>query len=68
MKSYVELYMIRNCFLKLTGPLVKEVDGKATVVGIVSWVKNRDCRGTNVFANVAKFTDWLQERMKMELS
>ena len=47
------------------------VNGKATVVGIVSdgattCGTSSDWITPNFYANVANFTDWLQERMYMD--
>ena len=49
-----------------------DVNGVATVVGIVSTGATTcgtsfDWITPNIYANVAEFGDWLQERMKMEL-
>ena len=52
-------------FLFILGPLIKNVNGKATLVGIVSWASNSTCNPEYPlgFVNVAKFTNWIYEKM-----
>ena len=57
-------------FLFIIGPLVMNVNGKATLVGIVSWGTDKiECPAKYpvVFANVAKYTHWIHEKMMTDL-
>ena len=45
-----------------SGGLIKDVAGKATIIGIVSWGKSGCPVGRPaVYTNVAKFSNWIEE-------
>ena len=48
----------------ISGGLIKNVEGKATIIGITSW-GYRSCPvgRPGVFTNVAKFSDWIEKIM-----
>ena len=50
-------------FLIISGGLIKNVEGKATIIGITSWGKNCQLGRPGVFTNVAKFSDWIEKIM-----
>ena len=48
----------------ISGGLIKNVKGKATIIGITSWSTTGCPVGRpGVFTNVAKFADWIEEIM-----
>ena len=48
----------------ISGGLIKNVEGKATIIGITSW-GTPDCPvgRPGVYTNVAKFSNWIEEIM-----
>ena len=47
-----------------SGGLIKDVEGKATVIGIVSWgLKGCPVGRPAVYTNVAKFSNWIEKIM-----
>ena len=53
-------------FCLFLGPLTKNVNGKATLVGIVSWASdpvNCPPEYPIVFTDIFKYTDWIHEKM-----
>ena len=43
------------------GPVVQNVKNKAILVGIVSWGEKCETKKPDVFANVAKYSQWIIE-------
>ena len=48
----------------ILGGLIKNVEGKATIIGITSWgMIGCPVGRPGVFTNVAKFSDWIEKIM-----
>ena len=55
-------HCIHNFILIISGGLIKDVEGKATLIGITSWgMFGCPVGRPGVFTNVAKFADWIEK-------
>ena len=62
--------VVITSFCLFLGPLVMNVNGKATLVGIVSWSSDPDnCppEYPAVFTDVSKYTNWIHEKIMTHL-
>ena len=50
----------------ISGSLIEDIDGKATVVGLYLWTDSK-CRikYPGVFTNVAEYLQWIKDTMKI---
>ena len=59
------LYQYIDKILIILGGLIKNVEGKATIIGIISWGISKCPVGRpGIYTNVAKFSNWIEKIMR----
>ena len=58
------MYQYLDIILIILGGLIKNVEGKATIIGIISWGISKCPVGRpGIYTNVAKFSNWIEKIM-----
>ena len=58
------MYQYLDVILIILGGLIKNVEGKATIIGIISWGISKCPVGRpGIYTNVAKFSNWIEKIM-----
>ena len=58
------MYQYLDIILIILGGLIKNVKGKATIIGIISWGISKCPVGRpGIYTNVAKFSNWIEKIM-----
>ena len=58
------MYQYLDLILIILGGLIKNVEGKATIIGIISWGISKCPVGRpGIYTNVAKFSNWIEKIM-----